>query len=129
MPFFFNLELLNMSEEEQFFSLDVECFATGNGHSDRAPVTVAVVNSSAEVVLDKVIDMSPGVAVASFFTELTGISEETYSSMEKSTLDEVIQQVKEIIGPNAVIVGQGIQNDIKWLRVRGFLLRSSVLVL
>jgi RNA exonuclease 4 len=115
-----NLELLNMSEEEQFFSLDVECFATGDGHSDRAPVTVAVVNSNAEVVLDKVIDMSPGVAVASFFTELTGISEETYSSMEKSTLDEVIQQVKEIIGPNAVIVGQGIQNDIKWLRVRIF---------
>ncbi len=102
---------------ERYFSVDVECFATGRGHSDRAPVTVAVVDETENVVLDATIELEPGLSVASYFTELTGLNEESYGLRERQSLSDVIERVKELLGPNAVLVGQGISNDIKWLRV------------
>lgn len=36
-------------------SIDVECVATGKGHSDLSPCWVAVVNSSIEVLVNVVI--------------------------------------------------------------------------
>ncbi|KNC77757.1 hypothetical protein SARC_09793, partial [Sphaeroforma arctica JP610] len=55
----------------RMFSMDVECVATGTGHSARSPCSVVVVNYDLERVLTCYI--KPDTPVLNYLTEITGV--------------------------------------------------------
>lgn len=100
---------------QEFLSFDVECIATGFGHLDRAPVSLCIVNSKEEVIFHEV--FCPDVQVRSYLTFITGFGEADLAG--KRTFSEVLSEVlPRYFNPNLVLVGQGIKNDIRWLKVR-----------
>jgi RNA exonuclease 4 len=102
----------NQKKEEVFLSIDVECVATGCGHLDRTPVSVTVVNESEVVLVDKKIKPPH---VHSYLTEMTGFTKDQLQ--DERNFEEVMQEVRTHLGPHVVLVGQGIENDIRWLQV------------
>ncbi len=98
---------------ETFFGLDVECVATGRRHDDRDVCIVAVVDQNEQVLLKK--KVKPEKPVVSYLTPLTGVRAGDLDNAP--TVASVIAEVKALLGPNAVLVGQSIKSDIKWLRL------------
>ncbi len=98
---------------EVFLCIDVECVATGRGHLNRTPVSVAVVDINEEILLYELIQ--PTVRVHSYLTDMTGFTAGMLS--DRLPLADVIEGVHALLGPNVILVGQGIQNDIRWLEV------------
>eukprot|EP00755_Sulcionema_specki_P024526 Sspe_Gene.81381::Locus_52123_Transcript_1_1_Confidence_1.000_Length_958::g.81381::m.81381 len=94
-----------------FFSLDVECLATGPGHSDRYPCWVAVVDSKRRVLVD--VKVKPPVTPTSYLTPLTQCTPENLR--DGLPLAEVADMVRKRLPENAKLVGQGIDNDLRWL--------------
>lgn len=98
---------------EKYFSVDVECVATGRRHDERSVALVAVVDKDENVLLKaKVKQDNP---VFSYLTPLTGLREGDLDDGEQ--LDDVIRKVKALFGPDVVLVGQVIQSDITWLKL------------
>lgn len=102
-----------MASKEQFVSLDVECVASGVRHDAREVCFVAVVSEDEKILLKK--SVKPEKPVVSYLTPLTGCRKGDLDSGEK--LDDVIAEVKAILGPDVVLVGQSVKSDINWLRL------------
>ena len=94
-------------------SVDVECVATGRRHDDREVCSVAVVNGEGDVILSK--KVKPESPIVSYLTPITGVRKGDLDSGER--LASVIAQVKALLGPEVVLVGQGIKSDIDWLKL------------
>ena len=99
---------------EKYFSIDVECVATGIRHDARSVALVAVVDKHEKVILKKKVKVIK--PIVSYLTPLTGIRPGDLDNGED--LAKVIKDVKAILGSDAVIVGQGIKNDIKWMELK-----------
>ena len=99
---------------KRYISLDVECVATGKRHDDRDVCFVAVVDDSEKVLLKK--KVKPEKRIVSYLTPLTGFREGALDDGEK--LGDVITDVKRILGPDVVLIGQSVQSDIKWLQLQ-----------
>ena len=96
-----------------YLSIDVECVATGIRHDAREVCSVAVVNAKEKVLLLKQVKpMSP---VKSYLTPLTGVRQGDLDDAEN--LSDVLCEVKALLGRDVVLVGQGIQSEIKWLEL------------
>jgi len=89
----------------------VECVATGTGSKDRYPAQIALVDQYAQTVLD--ILVCPAMPVVSYLTELTGLVKEEVDN--GIPLAEAIRILLGHLPSNAVLIGQGIQQDIRWL--------------
>ena len=98
---------------EKYVSIDVECVATGHRHDDRAVAIVAVVDQHERVLLRK--KVKPKEKVMSYLTPLTGLREGDLDDGEE--LRSVLAAVKSVLGPDLVLVGQGINNDVEWLKL------------
>ena len=98
----------------RYMSVDVECVATGERHDAREVCSVAVVDGSGKVLLSK--KVKPTSPVASYLTPLTGLHKGDLD--DGARLEDVIVEVKALMGPGVVLVGQGIANDIKWLQLQ-----------
>lgn len=94
-------------------SVDVECVATGRRHDDRAVCSVVVVDYNETVLLRKTV--KPDKPVVSYLTPLTGFRQGDLDRGE--SLESVIAEVKSLLAPNVVLVGQGIKSDIDWLHL------------
>ena len=77
-----------------------------------------------DVLLDEMIDLTDyksltSLGVVSYMTDLTGLTSKTCSppSATKS-LDEVRDMLREILPPNAVLVGHGIGHDLDWIGLK-----------
>lgn len=131
------------SEEPPFFSIDVECIATGygscvrgindgcgnegrtnegvptdqyNDRSHRYPGRIAMVDSDGEVLADIVVrPPQDGKGVVSYLTPLTGLTEEMCLGADAKSLEDAVAVVKGLLPENAVIVGQAIDHDVEWL--------------
>ena len=75
---------------------------------------VAVVDQQERVLLKK--KVKPVEKVVSYLTPLTGLREGDLDDGEP--LDSVLAEVKSVLGPDVVLVGQGVKNDIVWLQLR-----------
>ena len=95
-----------------FVSIDVECVATGKGHSDRAPCWLGAVNSVGKVLMDEIMQVKG--PIASPLTELTGVTREIIDK-RGIPFDKARAKLIAILGPKSVIVGQRPQGDIKWM--------------
>jgi RNA exonuclease 4 len=104
-----------MQTHARFISIDVECAATGRGHNDRAPCRIAAVDAHERVLLDVIVHV-PNLYNPLFV--LTGLSDVQISM--GMPLRDALAQLRAYCGPDVVIVGQAVQNDINWLGlVRG----------
>ncbi|CCI42559.1 unnamed protein product [Albugo candida] len=115
---------------EIFFAIDVECVATGVGHSyvissasfawlvnqsfrhrDRDVARIAVVSEDETVFYDQYV--LPEKPIVSYLTQLTGISPDDL--VGAPSLDSALMQLRTILPMNCVIVGQSIKKDLEWL--------------
>jgi len=109
-----------------YFGIDVECVANGTGHLHRTPARVAVVSvpsgpdgrpaqtesvDDIAIVLDEYV--RPDVAVTSYLTELTGITEACCRNAR--SLGGVVSTVRRCIPKDATVVGQSVKHDLEWL--------------
>eukprot|EP00042_Codosiga_hollandica_P003990 m.13777 g.13777 ORF g.13777 m.13777 type:complete len:221 (+) comp20605_c0_seq1:124-786(+) len=95
----------------QYFCIDVECVATGTGHNDRDVAQIALVDSSLRVLLN--LYVRPVKPVVSYITALTGITAEMLAG--GVPLDQAIAMVKRALPKDAILTGQNIAADIRWL--------------
>ena len=96
---------------EKFTSIDVECVATGRRHDAHVVALVAVVDQNESVLCNKKVKVTE--PVVSYLTPLTGLRAD-----DGEPLDSVLAEVKRILHPDVVLVGQGIKNDVQWLCLR-----------
>ena len=94
-------------------SVDVECVATGRGHSDRAVCRVAVVDENERVLLNEYV--KPEGRIASYLTPVTGVREGDLDNAK--SLETVLTQVYALLSPDVTLVGQRIAGDIGWLHL------------
>ena len=108
-----------------FFSMDIECVATGYGYSKshRSPCRVALVKDNGkgegeianiEMLLNVCVNLEK-LEVVSYMTELTGTTEQECLGPDAKDLDHVRSMVKELLPSDAVLVGHSIQHDCEWL--------------
>lgn len=94
-------------------AIDVECVATGLGHSDRELCRIAVVTLDGGVLLDQLI--KPEKPVVSYLTPITGLSQ---GCLDGAPLwKDARAKVHALFSPSMTIVGQCVNNDIKWLEL------------
>ena len=98
----------------EYYSVDVECVATGRRHDDRAVAFVALVDKNERLLYKTKVRVD--VPILSYLTPLTGLRKGDLD--DGKSLDTVIRDIKGLLGPDAVLVGQGIQSDIKWLKLQ-----------
>jgi hypothetical protein len=126
-----------------FFSIDVECIATGYGScakgindgcgnegkngdgvpsnqyndlSHRYPGRVAMVDSVGNILADIIIrPPGDGKGVVSYLTALTGLTKEMCMGPEAKSLEEAVSMIKSLLPKNGVLVGQAIDHDVEWL--------------
>eukprot|EP00047_Mylnosiga_fluctuans_P001555 m.220881 g.220881 ORF g.220881 m.220881 type:complete len:274 (-) comp10474_c0_seq1:71-892(-) len=100
----------------KYFSIDVECVATGPGHNDRAVAQVALVDQFERVWMNRYVRVEG--AVASYLTPLTGLTAEVLQGPNSLPLPDVLAELRNLLPPHAVLVGQNIAADIRWLGLR-----------
>ena len=98
---------------KRYIALDVECVATGRRHDDRDVCLVAVVDDNEKVILKR--KVKPEKPIVSYLTPLTGVRMGDLDDGER--LSDVLKEVKALLGPEVVLVGQGVKSDIKWLQL------------
>lgn len=96
----------------KYYSIDVECVATGTGHNDRAVGQIALVDQYERVILNLYVRCP--VPVVSYLTPLTGLTAELVESQGIS-LQEAMTALRQNLPPFATLVGQNIAADIRWL--------------
>ena len=99
---------------EKYFCIDVECVSTGPRHDDHAVALIAVVDQNETVVLKKKI--KPKREVFSYLTPLTGLREGDLDG--GVSFENAVKEVKSLLGPDVVLIGQRIDCDIKWLELQ-----------
>uniref|UniRef100_A0A7S0YR66 Exonuclease domain-containing protein n=1 Tax=Polytomella parva TaxID=51329 RepID=A0A7S0YR66_9CHLO len=98
-----------------FYSIDVECVADGITHNHRSIAHIAVVDQFCNVLLDAYVTQEK--PVVSYITPLTGLTKEILD-VKGIPLQEALAKVKYILPKNCILVGQSIQNDVKWLQLK-----------
>ena len=99
---------------EKFVSIYVECVATGRRHDARAVAEVAIMDQDECILLEK--KVKPKEKVMSYLTPLTGIREGDLDDGEP--LEKVVAEVKSLLGPDVVLVGQCARYDVAYLQLR-----------
>ena len=98
---------------EKFVSVDVECVAVGRRHDAKAVASVAVVDQHERVLLKMTV--KPDKPVVSYLTPVTSLRP---GDLDRGVpLERAVREVKALLGPDVVLVGQGVQNDITWMQL------------
>lgn len=98
---------------QRYIALDVECVATGIRHDAREVCFVAVIDNNETLLFKKTV--KPTKVIVNHLTPLTGCKPGDLDSGER--LEYVIAEVKDLLGPDVVLVGQGVKSDIEWLHL------------
>ena len=61
--------------------------------------------------------VKPDVAIADYVTRYSGITEELLADVKKTPSD-VQQDLRTLLPPDAILVGQSLQSDLKALKVK-----------
>jgi len=104
-----------------FYSIDVECVATGYGddRSQRIPGRVAMVDGEGNTVIDEIVKHGQQQKqIVSYLTALTGLTQEKCEDPKNKEFAEISDLVRLTLPKVAVLVGQSIDHDIEWLGLR-----------
>lgn len=108
----------------QFFSVVVECVATGTTHNDRAVAHVALVDEEHHVVLN--IYIKPDKEVVSYLQVITQLDKETIEKYGFEA-DEAMRIIRESIPPDCCLVGHNVARHIGRLGLKkGVHFRNSL---
>lgn len=99
----------------RYFSVDVECVATGFDHNARAIGQIALVDEYERVLLD--LYVKPTLPVVSYLTPLTGIAKETLDTFGVS-LEFALDTLRRFLPKDGILVGQNIGKDVAWLQLK-----------
>lgn len=99
----------------KFYSIDVECVATGDDHNARAVGQISLVDEYERVLLN--IYVKPEESVTSYLTPLTGLTKEMLDTHGLS-LPEALRILKNYLPQYAILVGQNIGKDVHWLSLK-----------
>eukprot|EP00210_Caulerpa_lentillifera_P006043 g5775.t1 len=99
----------------RYFSVDVECVATGYDHNARAIGQIALVDEYERVLLD--LYVKPNLPVVSYLTPLTGIARETLDTYGVS-LEYALDALRRLLPKDGILVGQNIGKDVAWLQLK-----------
>ena len=102
------------SYNNNYISVDVECVATGYRHDDRSVALVAVVDQDERVLLRRTV--KPEKSIVNYLTPLTGLRKGDLD--DGGRLSDVTREVKLLLGPDVILVGQRIEKDIEWLDLK-----------
>ncbi|GBF98549.1 small RNA degrading nuclease [Raphidocelis subcapitata] len=98
-----------------YYSIDVECVATGRDHNTRSVAQIALVDQYERLVLN--LYVRPEQPVVSYLTALTGLTQEVVEQYGRP-LAEQIELLKSWLPTDATLVGQNILMDVQWLGLR-----------
>lgn len=99
----------------RYYSVDVECVATGFDHNARAIGQLALVDEYERILLDLYVKPTP--PVVSYLTPLTGIAKETLDTYGVS-LEFALAILRSYLPNDAILVGQNIGKDVDWLQLK-----------
>lgn len=99
----------------KFYSIDVECVATGNDHNARAVGQISLVDEYERVLLN--IYVRPEEPITSYLTPLTGLTKEMLDT-HGLPLAQAMKHLRDYLPPYAILVGQNIGKDVHWLSLR-----------
>lgn len=99
----------------KYYSIDVECVATGTDHNSRAVAQISLVDQYEQVKLNAYV--VPSQPVVSYLTPLTGVSKELLDQ-KGVPLEEAIAMLKSLLPKDAILVGQNIGKDVEWLQLK-----------
>lgn len=113
MPLFGNVyESYPTVPVARFYSIDVECVATGIDHNARAVGQISLVDEYERVLLN--IYVNPKEPVFSYLTPLTGLTKDILDTHGVS-LDEALCILRTYLPRHSILVGQNIGKDVHWL--------------
>mmetsp|Transcript_29787 Transcript_29787/g.76469 ORF Transcript_29787/g.76469 Transcript_29787/m.76469 type:complete len:252 (-) Transcript_29787:293-1048(-) len=98
-----------------FYSIDVECVATGIKHNARSVGQISLVDQYERGILN--LYVRPSEPVVSYLTPLTGLTEEMLAA-QGMPLEQAIQYLKMYLPRHAILVGQNIHQDVSWLGLK-----------
>ncbi|EGC37092.1 hypothetical protein DICPUDRAFT_54227 [Dictyostelium purpureum] len=108
-----SLTLINNlhTEVKEMLAIDCEMCRTQGGELELT--RISIVNEKRKVVLDEFV--LPEREIIDYLTQYSGITKET---LEKVTnrLPDIHKKLYEIIGPNTVLVGHSLENDLKAMK-------------
>jgi DNA polymerase III epsilon subunit-like protein len=107
------LEPIKGVQDDLYFSIDVECVATGPTHNDRCVAQIAVVDQWENVILN--VYVKPDKPVQSYLYDLTGLTKELLE--DGQTFDEARTMLLAALPKHAILVGQGILSDVQWTQL------------
>lgn len=104
---------------ETFLAIDVECVGCSAGDIS-TPCSVAVTDLHENELVNCMINCTD---VTDYRTNITGL--EVGSLSGGISFEDARKQVLGHLGPKVILVGQSIENDIAWLKVRLYVLTSA----
>ena len=95
-------------------SIDVECAATAEDHNSRAVCSIGMVDEFGQPMLRLLVRPEEGESVVSYLTPLTGVRREDVEA-HGIPLADAVTQVRALLTPHSIVVGQNILKDMMWL--------------
>ncbi|SJL01868.1 uncharacterized protein ARMOST_05192 [Armillaria ostoyae] len=105
--------LNSTSSAQEIVALDCEMIYTTGG---MRVARVSVVDGTGAEVFDELVRMDDGVYVLDFNTRFSGITEEAYVKATRP-LSEIRQALDAIISSSTILIGHGLENDLRTLRI------------
>lgn len=102
-----------VTENSSMFSLDCEMCITDQKIFEVTRITV--VNESEEVILESFV--LPSNPITDYVTEYSGVRKEDLEGVT-TTLQDIRQKLKEILPPDAILIGQSLNADLVALGIR-----------
>ncbi|KAG8899811.1 RNA exonuclease 3 [Tulasnella sp. 403] len=99
------------TEQKRIVAIDCEMIYTTAGMS---VARVSVVDEMGSKVFDELVKPSPGVDVLDFNSRFSGVHSLNEATMDLSDIREALTSV---IGPDTIIIGHAVDNDLKTLRI------------
>ncbi|KAI0032042.1 hypothetical protein K488DRAFT_78726 [Vararia minispora EC-137] len=78
---------------------------------------VSVVDGVGKEILDVYVKMDEGVDVVDFNTRFSGLTAEKFAEHAREPLDAVRARLDELVDEHTIIIGHGLENDLKALRM------------
>lgn len=102
-----------VTNDSPMFSLDCEMCRTTSGELEVTRVTL--VDEKEEVVIETFVKAKN--RITDYLTEYSGVTAETLKDV-RTELEDVHQMLKKALPPDAILIGQSLETDLKALRVR-----------
>ncbi|KAL4445396.1 hypothetical protein ABPG77_011221 [Micractinium sp. CCAP 211/92] len=99
----------------RYYSIDVECVATGTDHNARAVGQISLVDEHERVLAN--LYVRPDQAVVSYLTPLTGLTA-ALLAQHGMPLQQAVSMLCQLLPPSAILVGQNIAKDVQWLGLK-----------